>query len=196
MVNAQQHVRAWDAEAQAYDEPADHGLLDPAARAAWRSLLLGLLPPPPARVADLGCGTGTLSVLLAEEGFDVVGVDFAPEMLRRAVAKGAGTPGVQLVRGDAAVPPLERATYDVVLCRHVLWALPDQPAVIGRWVDLLRPDGRLVLVEGSWSTGAGLTAQQTLELVRATGRLAILTPLDDEAYWGRATGDERYVVVS
>ena len=50
--------------------------------------------------------------------------------------------------------------------------------------------------KGSWSTGAGLTAEQTLELVRATGRPATLTMLDDEAYWGRATGDERYVVVS
>ena len=189
-------VAAWDAEAPAYDEPLDHGLTDPAVRTAWRDLLLALLPPPPARVADLGCGTGTLSVLLADEGYEVTGVDFSPEMLARAVAKGAGRTDVHFVRGDAAKPPLEAATYDVVLCRHVLWALPDPPAVLDRWGRLLRPGGRLVLIEGSWSTGAGLTSEQTVALVRGAGREPTLTQLDDEAYWGRRTSDERYVVVS
>jgi SAM-dependent methyltransferase len=189
-------VAVWDAEAPAYDAPVDHGLLDPDVRGAWRTLLLGLLPSPPARVADLGCGTGTLSVLLADEGFDVVGVDFSPEMLSRAVAKGVDSTGLEFVRGDAAAPPLATGAYDVVLCRHVLWALPDPVAVLRRWTTLLTTTGRLVLVEGSWSTGAGLTAEQTVDLVRAAGRDAVLTRLDDEAYWGRVTGDERYVVVS
>jgi ubiquinone/menaquinone biosynthesis C-methylase UbiE len=191
-----EQVAVWDAEAQAYDEPPDHGLRDLAVRAAWRDLLLRLLPGPPAHVADLGCGTGTLSVLLADEGFEVVGVDFSPEMLSRAAVKGAGRTGVEFVPGDAAAPPLEAAAYDVVLCRHVLWALPEPAAVLRRWTDLLRPGGRLVLIEGSWSTGAGLTAEQTMALVRATGREPVLTRLDDETYWGRTTGDERYVVVS
>ena len=190
-------IAIWDAEAPGYDEPLDHGLGDPAVRAAWRDLLLGLLPPPPARVADLGCGTGTLSVLLADEGFDVTGVDFSPAMLARAVAKGAGRPGLEFVEGDAAVPPLEEASYDVVLCRHVLWALPEPAVVLDRGTRLLRPaGGRLVLIEGSWSTGAGLTSEQTVALVRGAGRAPTLTQLDDEAYWGRRTGDERYVVVS
>ena len=187
---------AWDAEAPAYDEPIDHGLSDPSVRRAWRDLLLALLPPPPGRVADLGCGTGTLSVLLADEGFEVTGVDFSPEMLARAVAKGGERASVHFVRGDAAIPPLEAAAYDVVLCRHVLWALPDPAAVLERWGRLLRPGGRLVLIEGSWSTGAGLTSEQTVALVRGVGREPTLTQLDDEAYWGRRTGDERYVVMS
>ena len=37
-------VATWDAEADTFDEPADHGLHDPAVRDAWRRLLLGLLP--------------------------------------------------------------------------------------------------------------------------------------------------------
>ena len=116
------------------------------------------LPPIPGRVADLGCGTGTLSLLLAEEGYAVDGVDFSPEMVRRATAKAGSFPGTSFVVGDAADPPLRGGAYDVVLCRHVLWALPDPAAALARWVELLAPGGRLVLVEGSWSTGAGLTA--------------------------------------
>ncbi|NUS50460.1 MAG: class I SAM-dependent methyltransferase, partial [Nocardioidaceae bacterium] len=117
-------VASWDAEAEDYDLPADHGLRDDSVRDVWRDLLLGLLPDPPASVAEMGCGTGTLSVLLADEGYQVDGVDFSPEMLRRAELKAAGRSSVRLRLGDAAVPPLPEAAYDVVLSRHVLWAMP------------------------------------------------------------------------
>src|SRR5215212_6538996 len=77
----------WDEQAASFDEDPDHGLSVPATRAAWAQLLLGHTPPVPARVVDLGCGTGTLSVLLAEAGHDVTGVDYAPRMLEAARAK-------------------------------------------------------------------------------------------------------------
>jgi SAM-dependent methyltransferase len=184
----------WDAEAEAFDEEPDHGLRDPVVREAWRSLLASLLPPAPARVADLGCGTGTLSLLLAEQGYAVDGLDFSSEMVRRATAKAGSFPGVGFAVGDAADPRLAAGAYDVVLCRHVLWALPDPPAVLARWVDLLSPDGRLVLVEGSWSTGAGLSAATTVALVEEAGLAAEHRPLPDPAYWGRPIEDERYAV--
>ncbi|NUR08111.1 MAG: class I SAM-dependent methyltransferase [Nocardioidaceae bacterium] len=189
-------VASWDAEAEDYDLPADHGLRDDSVRDVWRDLLLGLLPDPPASVAEMGCGTGTLSVLLADEGYQVDGVDFSPEMLRRAELKAAGRSSVRLRLGDAAVPPLPEAAYDVVLSRHVLWAMPDPADALRRWAALLRPGGRLVLVEGFWSTGAGLRADQTTALVEGLGRAAELTRLRDPAYWGRVVDDERYVVLS
>ena len=183
----------WDDEARTFDEAADHGLRDPAVRAAWRELMLELLPPPSARVADLGCGTGTLSQLLTDKGYDVTGVDFSPEMIRRARAK---APTITFVEADASEPPLDRASYDVVLSRHVLWAMPDIPAALRRWAELLTPGGRLVLIEGSWSTGVGLTGAETLAHVRSLGRSATLRPLADPRYWGGETNDERYAVIS
>jgi hypothetical protein len=74
--------------------------------------------------------------------------------------------------------------------------MPSPPEALGRWVDLLAPGGRLVLVEGSWSTGAGLTGEETVALVEATGRAARLRRLPEAVYWGRAITDERYLVVS
>jgi SAM-dependent methyltransferase len=185
----------WDVEAETFDDEPDHGLHDPHVRDAWRSLLLGLVPPIPSRIADLGCGTGTLSLLLAEEGHSVHGVDLSPEMVRRAVAKAGSFPGSEFAVGDAADPQLDPGSYAVVLCRHVLWALPDPAAAVGRWAGLLAPGGRLILVEGSWSTGAGLTADQTLALVEGAGLVPEHRVLDDPAYWGRRIDDERYVVV-
>ena len=185
----------WDAEAASFDTEPDHGLHSPRVREAWRTLLAGLLPPAPARVADLGCGTGSLSLLLAEDGYAVDGIDFAPEMVRRAQAKAGTFPDTSFRVGDAADPDLPRAAYDVVLCRHVLWSLPDPGTVLDRWVELLVPDGRLVLVEGSWSTGAGLSAAQTITLVESAGLEARLRPLPEADFWGRRTEDERYAVV-
>jgi ubiquinone/menaquinone biosynthesis C-methylase UbiE len=121
----------------------------------------------------------------------VTGLDFSPEMIARARRK---APAVEFVEADASAPPLDPASYDVVLSRHVLWAMPDPAAALARWEQLLRDGGRLVLVEGSWSTGAGLTGDETVALVEGLGRTASLRPLGEPAYWGRETGDERYVV--
>ncbi|WP_088314424.1 class I SAM-dependent methyltransferase [Kineosporia sp. R_H_3] len=192
-------ARLWDAEAATFDDEPDHGLRDPAARAAWAGLLGTLLPPAPARVADLGCGTGTLSVLLAQAGHRVDGVDLSPRMVEAAVRKAAdaGVDAVTSFRvGDAAAPLLATGGYDVVLCRHVLWALPDPDSALTRWIRLLAPGGRLVLVEGFWHTGAGLHASDVEALVLRHRDEAAVTPLDDPALWGGQTGDERFAVLS
>ncbi|RYP85016.1 methyltransferase domain-containing protein [Nocardioides guangzhouensis] len=192
------HARSlWDAEAATFDDEPDHGLGDHETRDAWRALLLSVLPPAPARIADLGCGTGTLAVLLAAEGYAVDGLDVSPEMVARARAKAAAARVPVRARvGDANAPGLDPASYDVVLSRHVLWAMDDPPDALGRWVDLLRPGGRLVLIEGSWSTGAGITRQEAAALVLGTGRHAEVLPLPEPVYWGKAITDDRYLVVS
>jgi SAM-dependent methyltransferase len=93
-------------------------------------------------------------------------------------------------------PPWPPATFDVVLARHVVWALPDPERALGRWFDLLKPGGRLVLVEGRWWTGAGLGADEAEALVRSHGRSASITPLSDAGLWGGPVTDERYLLVS
>ena len=183
----------WDHEALTFDDEPDHGLADATTRAAWRELLLGVLPSAPARVADLGCGTGTLTRLLTDEGYTVDGLDFSPEMVRRAREK---VPEATFVVGDAADPALERAAYDVVLSRHVLWAMPDPVAAFGRWTDLLAPGGHVVLVEGSWHTGAGLTAVEAERIVRTRRDRVEVRHLPEAVYWGKEIHDERYVLVS
>jgi len=187
----------WDDQAAAFDAAPDHGMSDPTVRDAWAELLLPLLPPVPARVADLGCGTGTLTLLMAQAGHLVAGLDFAPSMA--AVARGKiAAAGVvaDVVVGDASSPPWQPGTFDVVLTRHVLWAMPDPEAALTRWIDLLAPGGRLILIEGRWSSGVGLAAADVAELVLGHRREAEVTILDDPALWGGPIGDERYVITS
>ena len=187
----------WDSQADTFDDIADHGLRDPQVREAWRGLLRAHLPPAPAAVADIGCGTGSLSVLLAGEGYAVTGLDFSPAMIRAARAKArSATVSARFVLSDAATPALPPASFDVVLARHVLWAMPDVDLALAGWLRLLLPGGTLVLVEGRWSTGAGLTTAEAGRAVLRQRSDAMITELDDPALWGGPVNDERYLLVS
>ena len=185
----------WDAEAATFDDEPDHGLADPVTRAAWRDLLRGHLPAGPADVVDLGCGTGSLSLVLAEDGHRVRALDFAPAMVDAARAKLAGH-DVPVTLGDAGDPPYEPGRCDVVLVRHVLWALPDPAAALTRWAGLLRPGGRLLLVEGRWHTGGGITSADCRRLVLTVRDHAEVVPLPEDVFWGGPITDERYLLTS
>jgi len=76
-----------DEQADEFDDAADHGLVDPAVREAWGALLLPLVPRPGSDVADLGCGTGSFSLLLGSAGHRVTGLDFSERMVDIARAK-------------------------------------------------------------------------------------------------------------
>lgn len=187
----------WDREAATFDEPADHGLRNEATRRAWQQLLLPLVAGSVRKIADLGCGTGSLSILFAEAGHHVQGLDFSREMLRHARQKAAAvTPRPEFVEGDAADPPLQAGTFDVVLSRHVLWAMPDRSRAFANWVRLLKPDGQLIMIEGNWSTGAGLTAAECGRIVQKHCGETQIRALTDPALWGEPITDERFLLIS
>ncbi|MBM9506098.1 methyltransferase domain-containing protein [Actinacidiphila acididurans] len=186
----------WDAAAARFDDEPDHGLRDPRVRAAWAARLRSWLPAAPSDVLDLGCGTGSLALLAAEQGHRVTAVDRSEPMVALAREKLAGTDARVLV-GDAAEPPVT-GRFDVVLVRHVLWALPDPGGVLGTWARLLRPGGRLVLVEGRWGTAdpVGITADALADLAAPLGGAVRIEQLGhDRELWGRPVDDERYAAV-
>ena len=188
----------WDGYADAFDESADHGLRNPDVKAAWESLLLPMLPDRPCNVIDIGSGTGSLSIILAEHGHHVSGVDVSGKMVALAKLKAelAGL-DIHFVHGDAAAPDFDDGTFDVVLARHVLWVFDDPQAVLGRWINLLRPGGVLILIEGRWTTGAGLTSNECVDLVLRNRVEAALHPLSsNDALWGEPVTDDRYLILS
>ncbi len=74
--------------------------------------------------------------------------------------------------------------------------MPDTDAALEAWLRLLLPRGLLLLVEGHWSTGAGLTAQEASQAVLRHRSDATITVLSDPALWGGPVVDERYLLVS
>ncbi|MEU6896323.1 class I SAM-dependent methyltransferase [Streptomyces sp. NPDC046557] len=205
----------WDAAAAAFDDEPDHGLRAENTRAAWTRLLNSLMPTDPVDVLDIGCGTGSVSLLLAEAGHRPTGVDLAPRMVEQARTKfeAAGRAGRFLV-GDAMMPPTGEQRFDVVLSRHVVWTLPDPEAALREWVARLRPGGRLVLVEGRWReagqsgvpyvAGAeslpwngGIGAEDLAAAVRPLVAAVRIEPLSsDPDLWGGPVDDERYALIA
>jgi 2-polyprenyl-3-methyl-5-hydroxy-6-metoxy-1,4-benzoquinol methylase len=188
----------WNAEAASFDNEPDHGLRDPLVRAAWAKLLKDALPPNKASVLDIGCGTGSLSLVLAELGWQVTGIDLSPDMIARAQGKAtAAGHDIQFQVMDAAFPQLDSQQFDVVLCRHILWALPEIDKVLRRWVNLLKPGGRLMLIEGYWFTGAGLHSKQIVDaLPDSLANISVQNLSDQPELWGREIDDERYVITA
>ncbi len=94
---------------------------------------------------DLGCGTGTLSVLLAQRGYEVIGADCSPDMLMEAQNK-ASEAGAQIL---FLCQPMEHldlyGTVRAAVCTlDALNHLPDRAAVetaLGRTALFLEPDG-------------------------------------------------------
>jgi ubiquinone/menaquinone biosynthesis C-methylase UbiE len=186
----------WDKEADRFDDEPDHGLHDPVVRKAWKNLLVNWLPSHPGTVLDIGCGTGSLSVLLAELGHKVTGIDLSPAMISLASAKAkAADYSISFQVMDAANPELSGQQFKAIVCRHLLWALPDRTRVLQRWSNLLVPNGRLLLIEGYWHNSAGLHAEQIVEALPSSCSRIIVKNLSDYAHlWGGAVADERYIV--
>ncbi len=98
---------------------------------------------------DLGTGTGRLLELFAPLYRRGVGIDLSREMLAvaRANLDRAGVAHAQVRLGDLYAPPVERDAFDLVTMHQVLHYLDDPQLAIREAARLLRPSGRLVIVD-------------------------------------------------
>jgi demethylmenaquinone methyltransferase/2-methoxy-6-polyprenyl-1,4-benzoquinol methylase len=114
-------------------------------RAALAAAALG----PGDRVLDVATGTGKLALGAAAAvgpTGEVVGLDASPRMLARARAAGRGS-SVRWLEADAMAMPFDDRSFDAVTIGFGLRNLPDAGAALGEMARLLRPGGRLVVLE-------------------------------------------------
>jgi ArsR family transcriptional regulator len=110
--------------------------------------LLALLPSE-WTVADLGCGTGAMAAELAPRVARVVAVDQSGEMLRAARRRLAPHRNVEIHEARLEALPLADASCDAALLVLVLSYLEDPGAALREAARVLRPGGRLVVVEAA-----------------------------------------------
>jgi len=197
---AKQHSpETWDTVASAYDGMRpDQGLTDPQIRAAWRLLLERNLPPAPRRVLDVGCGTGSLSILLAEMDHDVTGIDFSPEMIAEAERKSEGLQEtVRFEVQDGSALEFEPRSYDAIVCRQTLWAMSDRTATLANWAALLADGGAMLLIEGRFASGNGMDPDEVVAAMPETMTGAELTDLAPlTGLWGGPIPDQRVLITA
>ena len=158
----QQVAAHWDRRAPSFDEDFGHSIRTPAERTAWDRILdLVLAGRGKLDALDAGCGTGFLTFELAARGHRVTGVDFAPAMIAEARRKAAERGvSVRLEEADAEQLPFAPGSFDLAISRHVLWTLPHPEAAIDEWMRVLRPGGRLVVVDSQLDPGAAPPSQE------------------------------------
>ncbi len=124
----------------------------------WRRLAArATLPRPGLLALDVGCGTGDMALALRAAGARaVVGVDIAPAMLRHALRKldARGETGVTLLLGDALRLPFRDGTFDATATAFTLRNTADVHAALAEMRRVVRPGGRVVVLEGA-ETGGG-----------------------------------------
>ena len=96
---------------------------------------------PSARVADLGCGSGAFTALLARAGYDCVGVDISPKLIALGRRK---FPDIEFAEGDIEHLPFPDASFDGVLLSGVVHHFPDPSRCAAEVLRVLRPGGRFV----------------------------------------------------
>ena len=121
------------------------------------------------RVADLGCGAGTDSLVAAQMvGRDghVTGIDMTPEMLAkaRAAAEELGVTNVEFVEGEIEHLPFEDESVDIVLSNGVIDLVPDKDAVFAEIFRILRPGGRMQVADVTIQTPVSEEGRRNIDL--------------------------------
>jgi SAM-dependent methyltransferase len=112
-------------------------------------LVAEVLPSPPARVLDVGCGIGALSLEIARAGHDVTAIDPDPSAIELAErSTHNGRPGrLDYHQGDVAACVADEVGFDVIVTSRALHHVPEPAAALERIRHWLRPGGQLVCVD-------------------------------------------------
>ncbi|TRL31067.1 class I SAM-dependent methyltransferase [Rhizobium straminoryzae] len=173
--NLKDEIKAyWSARAETFDEQPGHEIFSDAERAAWHALIRRHLGTGDGRKAlDLASGTGVVSHLLDDLGFSVTGLDWAEPMLERAKAKAkARGRSIRFLMGDAESTMEPDESYDVITNRHLVWTLVNPAAAFREWHRVLKPGGRLLIVDGDF-VNPGVIARLAGRLATLLGRFGI-----------------------
>ncbi|MER6711531.1 class I SAM-dependent methyltransferase [Streptomyces sp. NPDC006386] len=155
-------------------------------RLARRSLAL-LDARPGQLVLDAGCGRGATTARLGAAGCRALGVDVQPAQIDQARRRFGGLPGVRFAVADAtALPgqaariPLKDGSFDRVHCLEAAFHFGHEGrrSFLNESFRLLRPGGRLVLVDVTSRTDQPIGALDPTGLVRATWRFDDLEPCE------------------
>jgi ArsR family transcriptional regulator len=98
-------------------------------------------------VADLGCGTGAMTAILAPHVKRVIGVDASDEMLAAARARVGALANVELRKGTLEALPIEDASVDAATLMLVLHHLPAPAHALAEAARILKPGSRLLIVD-------------------------------------------------
>lgn len=136
-------VKEFTRAARKYD--GSHAGVYKMCRKDYPDILAEIKKEPFKRLVDIGCGTGPMITLLAEEFPEshYTGIDLTPAMIE--VAKQKHLPNAEFVVGDAENLPFEPDSFDVAICSESFHHYPNPQAFFDSVYRVLKPGGKLIL---------------------------------------------------
>ncbi|WP_296747177.1 class I SAM-dependent methyltransferase [Mesorhizobium sp.] len=180
----------WSKRSETFDVAFGHRIPRGPEFDAWQKQIRDHLGPKPLRVLELACGTGEVTALIHDLGHDVTALDFSEAMLAVAKTKQAAKDRLRFLLADAENPMEPEASYDAIICRHLVWTLTDPAKAFNEWHSLLRPGGILLIFDGDWAkpTSLGRVASSLISMIdRFQG---------EDAYYDGAMGDRHSAIMT
>jgi ubiquinone/menaquinone biosynthesis C-methylase UbiE len=161
----------WDSCAKNYTKRVGYDLSD-GQKKVWFHVLEEIIGTDERKkVLDVGTGPGFLALLFSEMGHDSTGVDFSQDMLEVAEKRAANSAlKCRFIAADAQNLPFEDGCFDVIVNRHLLWTLLEPEKAVREWMRVLKPGGKLVIMDGAWDDD-GYTAIDKMK--KALGSLLV-----------------------
>ncbi len=124
-----------------------------------------LLGEPPAKVAELGCGVGWLSIMLAQRGFDVLGVDISPDAIAAGEAQrdAMGLERLNFQVADYEELSADNGSFDAAIFFSSLHHAEDEQAAMATAYRLLKPNGMLIAFEPGSGHGGTESSRKAVE---------------------------------
>ena len=116
----------------------------------WRKLAAAAVVTPGDRVLDAACGTGDMAIADRKAGGVVTGLDFSERMLERARRK---SDQIEWIQGDALALPFDDASFDAATIGFGIRNVDDLDAGLRELARVVRPGGRLAVLEITRPTG-------------------------------------------
>ncbi len=142
----------WDGRGKDYDKCPGHNYQSMEVKSAWMNILKTTFEAnSELKILDVGTGTGAIALLLAELGHDVTGIDISEGMMKTAKDKAEKLKlQINFELGDAENLHFKDNSFDGVICRHLLWTLPDPKKAVEEWIRVTKPRGKIVVIDGKW----------------------------------------------
>lgn len=163
-------ARFWNRIARRY---AAFEMADPA---GYETTLqrVGALLQPQHVVLEIGCGSGTTALRLAQQVHTMLAIDASTEMIaiarEKLAAQAVSLPSLRFEVGDAEQPPVDGSRHDVILAFNVLHLLADLDTALDTLVSRLRPGGLLISKTPCVGEMNPLIPRLLLPLMRALGK--------------------------
>jgi 2-polyprenyl-3-methyl-5-hydroxy-6-metoxy-1,4-benzoquinol methylase len=180
--------RVWSGRVSSWDQHGSAGLTKVTA-----AVLAAAAVGPGDMVIDLGCGNGQISIPLARQGAEVLGIDVSPAMAEQLQAE-AKRQGLSTL--DAIAVPVEEldlppSSADLVVSSYALHHLrdPDKARLVAAALTWLRPGGRLLIADMMLGRGGSSRDREIIKL-----KLVTLARMGPGGWWRIAKNIARYLI--